>query len=251
MIFGAIKFCYVKTGLYRLSFFVALVCAVLLIATSSCGKKESGASPREPEAVAIERLDTELSTDHYPEAEGKFHFHHGRSWIVGDYSVRVMAWGQGDSASLSQCLIRVVSHGHVSAPVKLDIDGAVVESWVVDLDTDGDVEVIVWSQSAGSGSYGEALVYELREGELCRIALPGMTTQQMDGYMGHDEFRVAENRLVREFPLYHKVDPNAEPTDGRRVIQFQLQGDRWDSETHDVYIEKVKGQIKRVIKKLQ
>jgi hypothetical protein len=42
------------------------------------------------------------------------------------------------------------------------------------------------------------------------------------GYMGHDEFRVVENSLVRRFPVYRAQDTNAQPTGGTRQIQYQL-----------------------------
>jgi hypothetical protein len=40
--------------------------------------------------------------------------------------------------------------------------------------------------------------------------------------MGHDEFAVVENRLVRRFPVYLAGDTNAEPSGGTRQIQYRL-----------------------------
>ena len=40
--------------------------------------------------------------------------------------------------------------------------------------------------------------------------------------MGHDEFTVMENSLVRRFPIYKKNDSNAKPTGGTRQIEYKL-----------------------------
>ena len=40
--------------------------------------------------------------------------------------------------------------------------------------------------------------------------------------MGHDEFRVAGNTLVRRFPVNREVDTNAQPTGGIRQVQYHL-----------------------------
>ncbi len=40
--------------------------------------------------------------------------------------------------------------------------------------------------------------------------------------MGHDEFRVVENRLVRRFPLYAEGDTNASASAGTRQLQYRL-----------------------------
>ena len=43
-----------------------------------------------------------------------------------------------------------------------------------------------------------------------------------EGYMGHDEFAVVENTLVRRFPLYRAGDSNAAPSGRTRQLQYRL-----------------------------
>ena len=43
-----------------------------------------------------------------------------------------------------------------------------------------------------------------------------------EGYMGHDEFTVVENVLIRRFPVYRDADTNAKPTGGMRQLQYKL-----------------------------
>ena len=43
------------------------------------------------------------------------------------------------------------------------------------------------------------------------------------GYMGHDQFAVVENRLVRRFPVYLENDTNAAASGGTRQLQYRLE----------------------------
>jgi hypothetical protein len=45
----------------------------------------------------------------------------------------------------------------------------------------------------------------------------------MTGYLGHDEFELVENTLVRRYPVYKEGDSNADPTGGYRQFQYKLE----------------------------
>ena len=47
-------------------------------------------------------------------------------------------------------------------------------------------------------------------------------SDEIKGYMGHDEFAVVESTLVRRFPVYKEGDSNAKPTGGTRQLQYKL-----------------------------
>lgn len=106
------------------------------------------------------------------------------------------------------------------------IDGRVVEAEVADLDADGSPEIYIYAKSDGSGSYGSLMAFAAnRKRSLSDIFLPPIIDDPAAaaGYMGHDEFRVVENRLVRRFPVYREGDSNAEPSGGMRQIQYKLE----------------------------
>jgi len=108
-----------------------------------------------------------------------------------------------------------------------ETDGVVTGAEVADLDVDGSPEVYVYTQSAGSGSYGGLIAYAANQGKsLSEISLPGIEDdpEAMPGYMGHDEFAVIENNLVRRFPVYRDGDTNNAPSGGTRQIQYKLVG---------------------------
>jgi hypothetical protein len=112
-----------------------------------------------------------------------------------------------------------------NAPISREVDGQVVGAEVADLNVDGSPELYVYVQSAGSGSYGSLVAYAAnKKKSLSEISLPPIADdpKAAKGYMGHDQFRVVENTLVRRFPVYRASDTNAKPTGGTRQIQYKL-----------------------------
>ena len=109
---------------------------------------------------------------------------------------------------------------------RVELDGSAYLAELADLDANGWPEVYVYVSSAGSGSYGSLVAYAVNNGKSATpIYLPPLD-QSPDagaGYMGHDEFRTVENRLVRRFPLYQSGDTNAGPTGGTRQLQYRLE----------------------------
>ena len=105
------------------------------------------------------------------------------------------------------------------------IEGTATGAEVADLNADGSPEVFVYVTSAGAGSYGSLVAYAANHKKsLAEIYLPPLTDNReaSQGYMGHDEFAVVENRLARRFPIYRLGDTNGAPTGGSRQINYQL-----------------------------
>lgn len=112
-----------------------------------------------------------------------------------------------------------------NSPIVRTIDGTVTDAQVADLNSDGSPEIYVYVTSAGSGSYGSLVAYSAnRRKSLSEIYLPPITqnVRASKGYMGHDEFGVSDAALVRRFPVYRETDINAQPTGGRRRIEYKL-----------------------------
>ena len=105
------------------------------------------------------------------------------------------------------------------------VDGQVVGAEIADMNADGYPEVLVYTQSAGSGSYGNVIAYSAnRNQSMSQIAFPNIADHAKagKGYMGHDEFAVVENTLVQRFRVYQPNDTNAKPTGAMRQIQYKL-----------------------------
>jgi hypothetical protein len=112
------------------------------------------------------------------------------------------------------------------APIVAEVDGVVVGADVGDLDVDGYPEIYVFTQSAGSGSYGSVIAYAAnKKKSLSPVTLPDLSDDQglAAGYTGHDEFAVVEDRLMRRFKLSGAGDTNAVPGAVTRQIQYRLE----------------------------
>ena len=135
---------------------------------------------------------------------------------------RVMSANQG-----SVNVLRIVPSGRVArnAPVKRDIFGTVTSAEIADLDADGWPEIYVYVTSAGSGSYGTVVAYAVNRGKsLSEITLPELMDDPVasQGYQGHDQFSIVENRLARSFPVFKDGDSNATASGGMRQLHYRL-----------------------------
>ncbi len=105
------------------------------------------------------------------------------------------------------------------------VDGTVSGAEIEDLNADGFPEVLIYTVSAGSGSYGNVIGYSVNNGKsVSQIYFPPISENKeaSKGYMGHDEFTIVENSLVQRFKTYNTVNANSTPSGNIRQIQYKL-----------------------------
>lgn len=101
----------------------------------------------------------------------------------------------------------------------------VVDAEVEDLDSDGSPELVVYTQSDGSGSYGQVYAFSVNNlKSMSQVYFPPVSENEQinQGYMGHDEFALVETYLVQRFPIYLEGDPNTNPSGGVRQVSYKL-----------------------------
>ena len=107
-----------------------------------------------------------------------------------------------------------------------NIEGeVVVNAEVEDLNSDGSPELFIYTQSVGSGSYGNVYAFSVNNKKSMSKVYFQTTAENAkinQGYMGHDKFSLIENTLGQRFPIYKKSDTNAEPTGGTRQVSYKL-----------------------------
>ena len=116
-----------------------------------------------------------------------------------------------------------------------ELDGQAVDAEIGDLNSDGYPEILIYTMSAGSGSYGNVIGYSVNNGKsLSQIYFPEISENKdaSRGYMGHDEFAIVETTLVRKFPVYKDTDTNNNPTGGTRQIEYKLK----DGEASRIFV---------------
>jgi hypothetical protein len=97
--------------------------------------------------------------------------------------------------------------------------------FVADLDGNGFDEIYIITTSVGSGSYGKVLGFASnKDKSLSMINFPEIQEgdRNFEGYMGHDTFKIENQKLVRIFPIYNKGDTNKSPTGGTRKLVYGL-----------------------------
>lgn len=129
------------------------------------------------------------------------------------------------SGSLRQLVILPKGFEETNKSFELEIDGKVTDTQITDLNSDGFPEVLIFTQSAGSGSYGNVIAFSANGVKsMSRVYFPPVSENSKlnKGYMGHDTFLINESALIQEFPIYKEGDPNSNPTGGVRRIQYKL-----------------------------
>jgi hypothetical protein len=109
--------------------------------------------------------------------------------------------------------------------IEMEVDGQVINAEIEDLNSDGYPEVLIYSVSAGSGSYGNVIGFSVNNGKsISEIYLPDImeNPEASKGFMGHDEFAIVETSLVRRFRIFNEGDVNSNPTGNYRQIQYKL-----------------------------
>ena len=129
------------------------------------------------------------------------------------------------SGSLRQLIIQPKGFEETNKSFELEIDGKITEAQVADLNSDGFPELLIFTQSAGSGSYGNVIAFSSNGAKsMSQVYFPRTSENPKlnKGYMGHDTFLINESTLIQEFPVYKEGDPNSNPTGGIRRIEYKM-----------------------------
>lgn len=122
--------------------------------------------------------------------------------------------------------LRIITSGLKGSIDTADMElDPVLNAEIEDLDHDGFPELLIYTQSAGSGSYGKVVGFSPNKGKsISLIYFPEleMGTPAAKGYQGHDEFAIVESNLLRRFKTYQSDDANATPTGKIRQLTYQL-----------------------------
>ena len=97
--------------------------------------------------------------------------------------------------------------------------------FLADLDGNGFDEIYIITTSAGSGSYGKILGFSSnKDKSLSMINFPEIQKGDIifKGYMGHDTFKIEDQKLVRTFPKYNEGNTNQNPNGGTQKLIYGL-----------------------------
>lgn len=107
--------------------------------------------------------------------------------------------------------------------------GTLSNSFVADLNKDGNFEVVVTFTHTGGTQTGIHL-YTWSEFRLQPIKVAALAGGQLTGYQGGDQFAVAGGELVRIYQVHKETENGWEPTAERRRLRYSLADSRWIAE---------------------
>ena len=128
----------------------------------------------------------------------------------------------------------VDSNNEILSTAKVEIEMKVRDHWLVDLDKDGNKEIVFVSYSIGSGHYANLFVYTVKGSKLIKRKMP---SHIIAGYGGHEKIEVKKGNLYLSYPLYNENDSNANPTGGELELKFDAKKKLW-KDRQGTYLKK-------------
>lgn len=143
--------------------------------------------------------------------------------IYGSYQIRV--YNTEQSCSLQTYQIVVQANGRVLKAMAKQGE-PIKQIWITDLDNDRLFEVLVFSASVEEGEYGELVLYEWTGNNFSSHFMPPLNASQQQGYRGFDSYRMYQNQIVYEFPVYQQGDKACCATGGQRQSIYHYRDNR-------------------------
>ena len=121
-----------------------------------------------------------------------------------------------------QRMLQIKSNGlsAVNENAAFPIDGKVLSAEVADLNSDGYPELLIFLSS--ENNCGDVIAYSVNNGKsMSQIYFPSLDLHGNldDGYEGCDSYKIVNNTLQREFPIYNS---NHHTTGQLRQIEYTL-----------------------------
>lgn len=127
------------------------------------------------------------------------------------------------SGAVRELVIRVSRNNQFLITIRQKTDGWVVNAETADLDQNNSPEIYIYSCTYGSGSFGKVYGFQFFPTSFDAIHMVPLHSDLIEGYMGHDMFKIEDEYLIRQFPIYRAGDANARATGGTRIIKYQLE----------------------------
>lgn len=135
----------------------------------------------------------------------------------------VLSWGRGTDSIGAYLILRSDSTRSSYRSVSGELDGKIIDSWGMDLDTDGNPEVFIQVQSSKTKAALNMYVYEYNEsGSGQQIRFPELSSSTKEGYLGSDSLYIQDGKLIREFQFSTKTDSSDTPLKSIKKLEYSL-----------------------------
>lgn len=140
------------------------------------------------------------------------------------YSFDILSWGRGSKDVGSFMILQSDSSAMKYVTTTGDLEGAIIDAYNSDMDTDGNPEILIEAKARDTTVYEKVYAFEFNDGRAQKLDFPKLTSSQKKGYRGGDNFFIREGKLMREFPIYDANDKTAKQTGAKRLIEYNLRG---------------------------
>ena len=201
--------------------FTCLSAIVMMFLVMSCNNSSDNNTANTDSTVS--ESDSATSTSNQPANSNTINESTAFNKVLSDKNISFAVTAKG-KGSLQELTIQPSGLTEDNRVIILEID-PLVDAQIADLNADSHPELLIFTQAAGSGSYGKVIAYSVNNGKsISSVSFPPTADNSKinKGYMGHDKFTVENNQLVQTFPIYGEGDANSQPTGKNRVVSYRL-----------------------------
>lgn len=132
----------------------------------------------------------------------------------------VLSWGRGTDSIGGYLILRSDSSHYSYRSITGELKGKMVDSWGMDLDTDGNPEIFIQAVSAENKGGLNMYVYEYNDGGSGQqLRFPELSSSTKEGYQGGDSLYIKEGKLIREFQI--RVEEDSSKTSVQKVKKLE------------------------------
>lgn len=134
----------------------------------------------------------------------------------------VLTWGRGKDSTSAYLILRSDStNQEFKAITAGELSGKPSDAWDMDMDTDGNPEVVL--QVVLSGQINDLYIHEFdRSGNPSVIRFPSLSEKAKKGFKGQDKIYVREGQIRRDFLYQDPDDKQAKQL--KRTLVYKMNG---------------------------
>ncbi len=134
----------------------------------------------------------------------------------------ILSWGRGSATTGAFLILHSDSAAKKFSTTSGDLNGSIVDVYNSDMDLDGNPEILIQARGTDSTNYATIYAFEFSGGKADKLSFPKLSTSQLRGYRGEDNFYIKEGKFIREFPIYNGKRKDAKNTGAKRVLEYGL-----------------------------
>ncbi|MHB8206215.1 hypothetical protein [Mucilaginibacter sp.] len=134
----------------------------------------------------------------------------------------ILSWGRGSTETGSFEILHSDSVNMKYTTTTGDLDGAIVDAFNIDMDMDGNPEILIQAKTNDSIYNTTIYAFEFSNGKANKLDFPKLTSSQKKGYRGNDNFYIQDGNLMRQFSIYEGSGKEAKLTGQKRLFQYGL-----------------------------